>query len=73
LKTGTITRLVRTHGSAWGKIQPDGSSRNVFFNLASLIKPGDFDGLVEGQKVGFEEEPDPVNGTHALGMAAVQS
>ena len=69
---GTIIRLVRTHGSAWGKIQPDGSSRDVFFNLSSLTQPGDFVGLEEGQKVEFEEKDDAVNGTHASGMASAE-
>lgn len=66
---GTITKLVRTHGSSWGRIRPEGSSRDVFFNLASLSQPADFLELEEGQNVEFEEEHDRVNGTHALRMA----
>ena len=63
---GTITRLVTSHGSHWGKLQPAQASRSVFFNIASMSKPADFDSLEVGDVVSFQEVPDHVNGSHAV-------
>lgn len=63
---GVIVKLVRSYGSRWGRIQPIGSSREVFFNRASLADGGDFESLRDGQVVEFDEEPDRANGTHAV-------
>jgi cold shock CspA family protein len=63
---GTVTRLVRTHGSTWGRIRPQGDSRDLFFNVASLVHPADFTTLMEGNDVEFDEEADQVNGAHAV-------
>lgn len=65
---GRIIKLVRSHGSRWGCIQPDGTSREIFFNQGSLSEAAGFDGLQEGQSVEFLEEPDRVNGTRATGI-----
>jgi len=62
---GKIVQLVRSYGSRWGRIQPTGTSREVFFNQASLPEDTDFAELREGQVVEFDEEPDRANGTHA--------
>jgi cold shock CspA family protein len=66
--SGEITKVVRTHGSAWGKIRPQGATRNVFFNLASLVRKADFENLEAGQEVEFEEVSDQVNGSHAVNL-----
>lgn len=63
---GVIVKLVRSYGSRWGRIQPMGTSRDVFFNQASLPEGADFAALRDGQVVEFEEEPDRANGTHAV-------
>ncbi len=63
---GVIVKLVRSYGSSWGRIQPIGAQRDVFFNRASLPEDTDFDALREGQIVQFDEEPDRANGTHAV-------
>ena len=63
---GKITKLVRSYGSRWGRIQPLGTQREVFFNQASLPEHADFASLRDGQMVEFDEEPDRANGTHAV-------
>jgi cold shock CspA family protein len=67
---GVVTKLVRSFGSSWGRIQPDGETRELFFNQPSLIEPVNFDTLKEGQRVDFEEQADSVNKTHAIRVAA---
>lgn len=68
MTSGKIAKVVRTHGSAWGKIRPDGSTRDVFFNLASLARTADFEDLQEGQEVRFDEASDQINGSHAVNL-----
>ena len=63
---GRISKLVATFGSTWGRIRPDGETREVFFNPETLIEPLDYARLVLGQEVEFDEEPDRANGTHAV-------
>ena len=63
---GIVTRVIKSHGSAWGSIRPEGVSREAFFNLASLVRPADLSAMEQGQEVEFEEEADPVNGTRAV-------
>lgn len=63
---GKIVKLVRSFGSRWGRIQPTGTSREVFFNQASLPEGTDFEALREGQVVEFEEEADRASGMHAI-------
>lgn len=57
---------MRTFGSQWGRIRPDGDSRDLFFNAASLEEPSEFPSLAVGQSVEFDELPDQVNGGHAV-------
>jgi cold shock CspA family protein len=66
MTNGVIVKLVRSYGSRWGRIQPIGSAREVFFNQASLPEGADFADLRDGQVVEFDEEPDRANGTHAI-------
>jgi cold shock CspA family protein len=63
---GKIVKLVRTFGSSWGRIQPTGQPRDIFFNRSSLPDDTDFAELREGQIVQFDEEPDRGNGTRAV-------
>lgn len=69
MSQGQIVRLVRSYGSRWGRIQPSGAAREIFFNRESLAGETVFDALSEGQLVEFEEEPDRANGTHAVRIA----
>lgn len=62
---GSVSKLVTTHGSRWGRIQPDGDPREIFFNAAALDEAADFLSLNVGQLVEFEEHSDQVNGSHA--------
>ena len=64
--TGKVTKLVRSYGATWGRITPDGETREVFFNAATLIERSDYDALALGQAVEFDEEPDRANGSHAV-------
>lgn len=63
---GKITRLVTSYGSTWGRIKPDGEAREVFFNPETLADPSQYAGMLLGQDVEFDEEPDRANGTHAV-------
>lgn len=63
---GTVSKLVVSFGSSWGRIRPAGESRQVFFNQAALVQPSEFAAMDEGQEVEFEEEDDRANGTHAV-------
>ena len=62
---GSITKLVTSHGSRWGRIQPEGQSREIFFNLRALDGGSDFLALLVGEAVEFEEHSDFVSGSHA--------
>ena len=62
---GSITKLVTSFGSRWGRIKPEGESREIFFGLKALDGGSDFLSLLVGQPVEFEEHPDFVNGSHA--------
>jgi cold shock CspA family protein len=63
---GKVLKLIQSHGSRWGRIEPAGSVGAIFFNEASLSEGVEFTELHEGQAVEFDEEPDRVNGTHAV-------
>jgi hypothetical protein len=71
--TGQVTRVVATHGSHWGQLTPDGTARVVFFNRASFTHSSDLDLIHLGQRVRFEEEADPVNGTRAIHVLPFQA
>jgi cold shock CspA family protein len=62
---GSITKLVSSFGSSWGRIRPQGDSREIFFNAASLAEPEAFSALELGQDVEFDERADQINGAHA--------
>lgn len=49
--TGIIVRIIRK--KKYGFIRPDGSETELFFHLAGLIEPRDFDSLREGQPVSY--------------------
>ena len=66
MKKGTVSKLVHTFGSKWGRIRPTGEDSNVFFNPASFDDPGEFDKMALGQPVLFLEELDRANGSHAV-------
>jgi len=65
MSAGTVSRIVRTHGSAWGRIQPEGEDREIFFNAGSLLQPELFTELEVGEQVEFLEQRDLANGTRA--------
>ena len=69
--TGTVSRLVNTHGSSWGKIRPATSPREVFFSPSSMDDPGAFPHLSIGDRVEFEEEVDRANGMRAIDVRLV--
>ena len=62
---GSITKLVTSYGSRWGRIQPEGESREIFFNVRALDGGSDFLALLVGEAVEFEEHSDFVNSSHA--------
>jgi cold shock CspA family protein len=62
---GSVTKLVKTFGSQWGRIRPRGESRDIFFNTESLAKGVDFASVDVGQAVEFDEQADHINGSHA--------
>ena len=62
---GSITKLVTTFGSNWGRIRRDDGPGEIFFNAASLEDPSKFSELEVGHTVEFDEQPDYVNGSHA--------
>ncbi len=68
---GTVTKLVSTFGSQWGRIRVDGVERELFFNTQSLEEPSDFARLQIGQAVEFEAHADQVNGGHAENLTIV--
>jgi cold shock CspA family protein len=65
---GTVTRFVTSYGANWGLITANGTSRKTFFNKRSFIDRDDIATIRIGEMVQFEEETDPVNGTHAINV-----
>jgi len=63
---GSITRLVTSYGTKWGRITPDRELREIFFDPRALDHPSVYEVLYLGQRVDFVEEPERVNGTHAI-------
>ena len=62
---GSVTKLVTSFGSKWGRITPQGDSRPIFYNVAGLDEDLDFASIDVGQAVEFDECADFVNGSHA--------
>ena len=71
MKRGTVTKLVNTHGSTWGRLRPTDEDREVFFNADSLAQPSDFSAIELNQEAYFDERLDRVNGSRAVNMALV--
>jgi cold shock CspA family protein len=65
MSRGSVSKLVTSFGSRWGRIRPEGESREIFFNVTGLDTRTDFLSLNLGQAVEFEELIDHVNGSHA--------
>ena len=66
MKTGVVVKVVRSFGSEWGRIRPDGELRELFFNRASLAQPADFATMHEGEAVEFAEREDGASGSRAI-------
>lgn len=71
LLRGTVTRRVTSYGANWGIVTAHGTSRKTFFNKHSYADQAYAEGLPAGSEVEFEEETDPVNGTHAVNLRPV--
>jgi len=69
---GSIIRLVTSYGTRWGRVQPSGKTRQIFFNSSALPESVDFLSLRVGQTVEFRERKDEVNGTHAEEVVLVR-
>jgi hypothetical protein len=67
LKTGTVTKIVRSYGASWGRIAVTGGPL-TYFNETSFADADDFDALTEGDAVVFELADDPVNGSRAVAI-----
>jgi len=67
LKTGTVTKIVRSYGASWGRIAVTGGPL-TYFNETSFADPEAFDALTEGAAVIFELADDPVNGSRAVAI-----
>ena len=61
----SVSKVVTSYGSTWGRIRPQGDSREIFFNSASIDGTVDFSSIQIGQDVEFDECADHVNGTRA--------
>jgi cold shock CspA family protein len=70
---GTVTKLVRTHGSRWGRVRSLPGSVDSFFNEASMTRPAEFDDLAEGDAVAYVQEVDRVNGFRARQLVATEA
>ena len=70
---GSISKLVSTFGSKWGRIRQDGTETDLFFNSEHLIEPTDFDLMQVGQTVEFEAHADQITNGHAERVVIVNS
>ena len=59
MATGTVKWFDATKG--YGFIQPDQGGKDVFVHVSAVEQAG-LRGLNEGQKVSYEEKPDPKKG-----------
>lgn len=62
MKTGTVKFYNSQKG--YGFISPDDGGKDVFVHATALERAG-LRGLVEGQKIGFDVEPDRRSGKDA--------
>jgi hypothetical protein len=72
MTNGTVTKLVRTHGSRWGQVRSIAGAYS-FFNDGSFARPEDFDLLAEGDLVTYLEEVDRVNGFRATQLVIIEA
>jgi cold shock protein len=56
MATGIIKTL--RYDKGYGFLAEDGSAQDLFFHRSAVME-ADFDRLREGQRVSFDEEPDP--------------
>jgi len=69
MSTGTVKWFNSTKG--FGFIQPDNGGADVFVHISAVERAG-LRGLVEGQKLTFDEQRDPKRGkTSAENLKAV--
>jgi hypothetical protein len=69
---GVVARLCHMFGTTWGAIGVAGVDRECFFNRASLLTPEDFDNLIHGSVVEFDEKPDRTHGTRASRLTVIR-
>jgi hypothetical protein len=70
---GKITRLASQHGSKWGRIRPANMPREVFFDASSMARQVDFESLLIGDEVHFNEQVDRASGIRAIGVRLAAS
>ncbi|HEY7466706.1 MAG TPA: hypothetical protein VIB47_08430 [Dehalococcoidia bacterium] len=70
---GVISRLSDMFGTKWGRIGVVGTTRECFFNRASLLTTEDFDDLAYGSEVEFDEQPDRTHGSRAVRLTIVRA
>jgi len=69
MATGTVKWFNSAKG--FGFIQPDSGGTDVFVHISAVERAG-LSGLIDGQKVSFEEERDPKRGkTSAVNLKAL--
>ncbi|HEU0073324.1 MAG TPA: hypothetical protein VFS30_04865 [Dehalococcoidia bacterium] len=69
---GVVARLSHMFGTKWGAIGVAGEDRECFFNRASLLTPEDFEHLIHGSEVEFDEKPDRTHGTRASRLTVIR-
>ncbi len=68
MATGVVKFFNQTKG--FGFITPDDGGKDVFVHISAVQRSG-MDGLMDGQKVTFDTEPDPRGkGPKAVNLAA---
>ena len=71
MRRGIVSKIVNSFGASWGRIRPEGESREVFFNASTLLNASEFPTIAVGQPVEFDEEPDRANGSHAVRVSLI--
>jgi CspA family cold shock protein len=62
MPNGTVKWFNATKG--YGFITPDNGGADVFVHISAVERAG-LNGLKDGQKIGYDEEPDPKKGKTA--------
>jgi CspA family cold shock protein len=69
MSNGTVKWFNSTKG--YGFISPDNGGQDVFVHISAVERAG-LNGLNDGQKVSYDEEPDPKKGkTSAVNLKAL--